>query len=99
MAEKAEKPDITWRVVGGLVGLATGFAAKKVIEFGWQKVTGKKPPADPESPEISMAEAIGYAVVIGVGVEVARIITTRIAAKRWRSWKALPEKAQDVLPS
>jgi hypothetical protein len=90
MADKANKPDLTWRIVGGVIALATGFVARKVIEFGWQKATGRKPPADPDSLEISMGEAIGYAIVMGVGMEVARIVMTRTAAKKWQAWKALP---------
>ncbi|MCG5213944.1 DUF4235 domain-containing protein [Streptosporangium sp. KLBMP 9127] len=87
MADK-EKPDLAWRVIGGLVALGVGFATRKGIEYGWQKATGKKPPADPDSLEISMAEAVGYAVVTAVGMEVARIVATRAAAKRYRAWSA-----------
>jgi hypothetical protein len=87
MAEKPDKPEVAWRVIGALIGLGTGFVVRKAVEFGWQKVTGKKPPADPDSLEVSMAEAIGYAVVMGVGMEVTRIVATRTAAKRWQSWK------------
>lgn len=87
MTEKAERPDVAWRLIGAVIGLGTGFVARKAIEWGWQKVTGKKPPADPDSLEISMAEAIGYAVVMGVGMEVTRIVATRTVAKRWQSWK------------
>ncbi|RBQ19652.1 DUF4235 domain-containing protein [Spongiactinospora rosea] len=91
MADKAEKPDLAWRAIGGLVALGVGFATRKAIEFGWQKATGKKPPADPDSPDIGMAEAIGYAVVTAVGMEVARIVATRAAARRYRAWSARSE--------
>ncbi|GII54500.1 hypothetical protein Pth03_28890 [Planotetraspora thailandica] len=88
-----DKPDIQWRIVGGLVGLAVGFASRKVLSYAWEKSTGKKPPANVDSPEISLREALAYAVVMGLGMEVARIIATRAAAKRYRSWKAA---AKDV---
>ncbi|MFO7249535.1 MAG: DUF4235 domain-containing protein [Actinomycetes bacterium] len=87
MTEKSDRQDLAWRVIGALIGLGTTFVARKAIEYGWEKVTGKKPPADLDSPEIGMAEAIGYAVLMGVGMEVTRIVATRTAAKRWQSYK------------
>ena len=35
MAE--DKPDIAWRVVGGLVGLVTAWGARKILAFAWKK--------------------------------------------------------------
>ncbi|MGI5486853.1 DUF4235 domain-containing protein [Microtetraspora malaysiensis] len=87
----AEKPDMTWKIVGGLVGLSVGFASRKVLTFAWQKTTGKKPPASADSLEISLGEAIAYAVVMGLGMEVARIVAMRAAAKKWHSWKSEAE--------
>ncbi|MGR6916208.1 DUF4235 domain-containing protein [[Actinomadura] parvosata] len=89
MAE--DKPDIAWRVVGGLVGLVTAWAARKILGFAWKKATGKEPPIDTESPEVSMGEAIGYAVVMGVGMSVAQIVVNRTAKKRYDAWKALKQ--------
>ncbi|WP_113700894.1 DUF4235 domain-containing protein [Nonomuraea lactucae] len=87
MAE--DKPDIAWRVVGGLVGLATAWAARKILGFVWVKATGKEPPVDPDSPEVSMGEAIGYAVVMGVGMSVAQIVVNRTAKKRYEAWRSV----------
>ncbi len=87
MAE--EKPDVAWRVIGGLVGMVTAWGAKKVLGYAWVKATGKEPPVDTESPEVSLAEAIGYAVVMGVGMSVAQIVVNRTAKKRYDAWKAL----------
>jgi Protein of unknown function (DUF4235) len=89
MAE--DKPDIAWRVIGGLVGLVTAWAARKILGFAWQKATGKEPPIDTDSPEVSMGEAIGYAVVMGVGMSVAQIVVNRTAKKRYDAWKSLKQ--------
>jgi hypothetical protein len=89
MADKSdEKPDIAWRIVGGVVGLGVGFASRKVLSYAWEKTTGKKPPASADSLEISLGEAISYAVVMGLGMEIARIVATRAAARKWQAWKA-----------
>ncbi|RJL34251.1 DUF4235 domain-containing protein [Bailinhaonella thermotolerans] len=82
MADKPEKNELAWRLVGGVVAMGAGFAARKVIEFGWTKATGKRPPANVDDPELRLAEALGFAVVMGVGMEVARILAMRTAHRR-----------------
>lgn len=79
---KSKNTELTARIVGGLASLAAGFAARKLIEFGWKKITGKEPPTEPESPEVALAEALSWAVVMGVGMEVTRLLATRLVAKR-----------------
>ncbi|MEV4183771.1 DUF4235 domain-containing protein [Streptosporangium canum] len=96
MADKTEKQDMAWRAIGGLVGLATAWGARKVIGFAWEKTTGRKPPADNESLDISLGEAIGYAVVMGVGMQVAQIVVARTARKRYNAWKAVKSTAKEV---
>lgn len=81
----ADKGDLGWRLLAGAAAFGAGFVARKAITVGWKQVTGKEPPANPESPEVELAEAIGWAVMTGVGMEVARLLATRAAAKRWRS--------------
>ncbi|TDD44589.1 DUF4235 domain-containing protein [Nonomuraea terrae] len=89
MAE--DKPDVAWRVIGGLVGVVTAWAARKILGFAWVKATGKEPPIDTDSPEVSMGEAIGYAVLMGVGMSVAQIVVNRTAKKRYDAWKAVKQ--------
>ncbi|WP_214415385.1 DUF4235 domain-containing protein [Sphaerisporangium fuscum] len=98
-SEETEKPDLAWRLIGAVVALGVGFVTRKAIEFGWEKATGKKPPADSDSLETGLAEAVGFAVVLGVGMEVARIVATRSAHRRYRAWKALPAKAERIVKS
>lgn len=81
-AQKAKNADLTARIAGGVASLAAGFAARKLIEFGWKKITGKEPPTEPESPEVAIVEAVSWAVVTGVGIEVSRLLATRLVAKR-----------------
>lgn len=80
----ADKGDLGWRVLAGAAAFGGGFVARKVITIGWKKATGKEPPTNPESPEVAIGEAIGWAVVMGVGMELARLLATRAAASRWQ---------------
>ncbi|SEG12017.1 Protein of unknown function [Thermomonospora echinospora] len=79
----ADKGDIGWRVLAGGAALASGFAARRAITYAWKKTTGKEPPTNPESPDVALGEALGWAVVMGVGMEVARLLATRAAARRY----------------
>ncbi|MCD0451971.1 DUF4235 domain-containing protein [Actinocorallia sp. API 0066] len=81
----AQKPDVGWKVFAGIAGMAGGFVARKSLELAWQKGTGRKPPVSPESPDVSLAEALGWAVLIGVGMEVSRVLVTRLAVKQWQA--------------
>ena len=74
--------DTRTRMVGGIAAVAAGFAARKVINFAWTRITGKLPPEDPHDPEVALVEAISFAVVMGIGIEVARLLATRAAARR-----------------
>ncbi|NUW30885.1 DUF4235 domain-containing protein [Nonomuraea sp. SMC257] len=91
-----EKPDLAWRVIGGLVGLATAWVARKALGFVWVKTTGKEPPVDPDSPEVSLGEAIGYAVLMGVGMSVAQIVVNRTAKKRYEAWRSVKQAAREL---
>jgi Protein of unknown function (DUF4235) len=79
MAEK--HGDMRTRIAGGIAAAAAGFVARKVITFAWTRITGKVPPDDPQDPQVALAEAIGFAVVMGVGMEVARLLATRATVK------------------
>lgn len=79
----ADKGDLGWRLLAGAAAFGAGFVARQVITIGWKRVTGKEPPSNPESPDVALAEALGWAVVTGVGMEVARLLATRAAARRW----------------
>jgi hypothetical protein len=79
----ADKGDIGWRVMAGAAAFAGGFVAKKTITMIWKKSTGKEPPTNPESPDVDLAEAVGWAVVMGVGMELARLLATRAVAHQY----------------
>ena len=74
--------DMRTRIAGGIAAAAAGFCARKLITFAWTRLTGKLPPDDPNDPEVAVSEAVGFAVVMGVGMEVARLLATRATVKR-----------------
>jgi hypothetical protein len=83
-----QRTDITTKVAGMAAAFAAAFLARKIITFAWTKITGKEPPVSPEDPEVGVREALGWAVVTGVGLEAARLLATRAAAKQVRHYQA-----------
>ena len=85
-----------------LMGLAATvvatMAARKAMTAGWKLSTGKKPPSNPEHPDVSMGEAVAWAVASGVAVGVARMLASRKAADYYRrSTGHLPANLEDVV--
>jgi Protein of unknown function (DUF4235) len=71
------------KAVAAVAAFGAAFIARKVLAFGWTKITGKEPPGD-QDPSVSWAEALGWAVVVGVGISAARMAATRTVAKNMR---------------
>ncbi len=75
---------LVWKVLGtGAAVLAAG-AATKLLSASWKVATGKEPPINPENPDTTMAEAIGWALVSGALIGTARMLATRKAAQYYR---------------
>jgi Protein of unknown function (DUF4235) len=82
MADNQKKEDFSTRAFNTLTMLAAPFIARKTITVVWTKVTGKKPPTNPEDPGVALAEALTWSVLTGVTVAVLRLLATRAVARR-----------------
>jgi Protein of unknown function (DUF4235) len=71
------------KVVVVAAAFAAAWIARKALTFGWTKLTGKEPPSE-QDPDVGWAEALGWAVVIGVGIQAARMLATRAVTKKMR---------------
>ncbi|WP_017614549.1 DUF4235 domain-containing protein [Nocardiopsis salina] len=78
---KKDGGEIAPALIGFAAGFAAEFATRKALTFAWTRATGEEPPTDLESPEVSLGHALSWAVVAGVGVEVARVLAVRAARK------------------
>jgi len=69
-------------LIRGLAAAGATFAARRVIVILWTKITGKEPPAHPEDPQVSLAEALGWGTLAAVTMQTARILAIRAAESR-----------------
>ena len=81
MADK-EKDDVSTKVYKMMTTMAAAFVARKILTFGWTKVTGKEPPTNPEDPRVALTEALTWSLLTGVVIAAARLIATRAVARR-----------------
>jgi Protein of unknown function (DUF4235) len=72
------------KVVGTAAAFAAAYGVRRLMTFGWKRVTGKEPPSDPHDPQVSIREALSWAVLLGVGIETARLLAMRAATRRVR---------------
>jgi len=86
-----------YTVLGLVATLGATMAARKALTTTWKLSTGKQPPSNPEHPDVSMGEAIAWAVASGVAVGLARMLASRKAADYYRrSTGHLPSNLEDV---
>ncbi len=70
------------RAVTALAGAAAAFGARKLITFGWKKLTGKEPPDHPEDPQVALRDALIWGIVLGATVSTARMLAMRATTRR-----------------
>ncbi len=94
-SNKREKPKKQskrlWKMYGKSASVIAAIASTQVVNLTWQAALRRKPPASPENPEVTMREAVVWAVISGSAAQVARIVATRRAVDYWvRSTGQLP---------
>ncbi len=72
------------KALGAMAAFAAAYGTRKLITLGWKRVTGKEPPSDPQDPQVGFGEALGWAVLTGVGIETARLLAMRAATRKSR---------------
>jgi hypothetical protein len=86
-----------WSLMGLGATLGATMAARKAMTATWKLSTGKNPPSNPEHPDVSLGEAVTWAIASGVAVGLARMFATRAAADYYRrSTGHLPANLEDV---
>ena len=82
MADSKKKEDFGTRAFNTMTMMAASFVARKAITVVWTKVTGKKPPTNPEDPGVAFVEALSWSVLTGVTVAAFRLLAIRAVARK-----------------
>ena len=95
MADKEFKEDKSTKLMYLLTATSTAFLARKALIVAWTKATGKRPPLNPEDPQETLAEALGWSVLVGITVAVVRVLAIRAVSRRASSTDREPANAAD----
>ena len=83
--EGSMETSVAWKVVGIGGAALAGIAAKKGLNYAWEKATNKPVPLDPANDEeVTLSEAIIWTIASGVGVAVAKLVVQRLTVKKLR---------------
>jgi hypothetical protein len=86
-----------WSVMALASTVGAGIAARKAMTTSWKVATGKEPPENPADPDVSIGEALAWAMVSGLSIGVARMLASRKAADYYRkSTGHLPANLQSA---
>lgn len=86
-----------WSVMALAATVGATIAARKAMTTSWKVATGKEPPQNPADPDVSIGEAVAWAVVSGVAIGLARMLASRKAANYYRkSTGHLPPNLQSA---
>ncbi len=70
----------TFKLMTVAATIGAAFVARKVATMTWKAAMGTEPPVNPEDPEVTWQEAVGWAVVSGAAIGVARLLASRQTA-------------------
>jgi hypothetical protein len=83
MSDNGGGGDIGTKAMVAVAAFGATFITRKALIFGWTKITGKEPPNEHDS-SASWATALGWAMVMGVGIQAARMAASRAVMSRMR---------------
>ena len=83
-AREKQSGDGLSRALGATAAFAAGYGTRKLVTLAWKRITGKEPPSDPNDPQVSIGEALTWALVLGGSMETARLLAGRAATKNMR---------------
>ncbi|MFJ3957167.1 DUF4235 domain-containing protein [Arthrobacter sp. NPDC090010] len=65
------------KLLGTAVSIGAGIVGSKLVNAGWEKATGNKPPQKGDDAEASLRGALAFAVISATVSAAIQVLTTR----------------------
>ncbi len=72
-----------WQLVATAAGMAAAASVRRLAVTTWRTTKHEDPPENPAARDVGWRDALTWAVAIGVGAGVARVVAQRGVAKAW----------------
>lgn len=72
-----------WQVVALVSGTLAATLVRRVAVTTWRTTKHEEPPENPAARDVGWRDALTWAVAVGVGAGVARVVAQRGAAAAW----------------
>jgi hypothetical protein len=79
----ATRKRLIWQGISAGAAALSVVAMQRGLEIGWRRVRHEPPPKDPTDQSASWGSALTWAIALGAGVAVARLVAVRLAEDVW----------------
>jgi hypothetical protein len=76
---------LVWTVLNTVAAAISVVVTRRVLSAVWRRFGGGPPPEGPADRKVTLGAALAWAVSMGVGVGVARLIAVRLSARVWEA--------------
>ena len=85
LAIRETRKQLSWRMLNASVTAVSVVVTQRLLAVIWNRVTGRAAPDGPADKNASFVAALTWALGMGVGIAVSRLIGLRLAVDAWGS--------------
>jgi hypothetical protein len=79
------KKRLAWRAVSAGAAAISVVVTQRVVTTGWRLIRRSPPPEGPADRKVTWGAGLTWAVSMGVGIAVARLVALRLSAQVWEA--------------
>lgn len=79
------KKQLIWKGISAGAAAVSVVVTQRLMTIMWRKVRGTPPPEGPADRRVALGPALTWAVAMGIGVAVSRMIAVRLSARAWEA--------------
>ncbi len=76
---------LAWKGISAGAAALSVIVTRRVLTLAWERLEGEKPPTDPVDRKVTWRAALTWAVAMGVGLAVSRVVAVRLSARAWEA--------------